>query len=239
MSEATAPADLQWTNCQSVDIRADTWLRRLVDVIFATTALVLLFPLLLVVAVVIKIDSRGPAFYRQQRVGRFGRTFVILKFRSMVADAQKTGPLVSGRKDPRITRVGAFLRSTKLDEMPQFVNVIKGEMTLIGPRAEVMRYIPHYSPQELQLLAVRPGLTGPGQLLFTLEQAAELDEADDPDAFYVHRQLHGKLALDLEYLSRRSLWVDTRTILRTIALPLGNRKGRRSPAPIVYAGRAP
>lgn len=229
MSTAAVPAGLQWTRADWVDFPTDTWLRRLVDIVVATTALLLLSPVFLVIAVLVKLDSRGPAFYRQQRVGRFGQTFAIWKFRSMVVGADTIGPLVSGRTDPRITRVGAFLRVTTLDEVPQLINVIKGEMTLIGPRAEVMRYIPHYSPGELQLLAVRPGLTGPGQLLFTEEQAADLNEADDPEACYVSRHLHRKLATDIEYLRCRSMWVDTKTILRTVALPVGKRKVRRPP----------
>jgi lipopolysaccharide/colanic/teichoic acid biosynthesis glycosyltransferase len=229
MSTVTATADLQWIIGESVDFPADTWLRRLVDIVVAATALLLLSPVLLVIGVAVMVDSRGPAFYRQQRVGRLGRTFAILKFRSMVADAEKLGALVSGRRDPRVTRVGALLRATKLDELPQLINVIKGEMTLIGPRAEVMRYVLHYTPRELQLLGVRPGLTGPGQLLFTEEQAGHLDEADDPDVYYVNRQLHVKLAVDIGYLRSRSLWVDAKTILMTVALPLRYRKARRSP----------
>jgi lipopolysaccharide/colanic/teichoic acid biosynthesis glycosyltransferase len=195
-----------------------------VDLVVSTVTLVLVSPLLVATAIAVKIDSRGRAFFRQQRVGRLGHPFAILKFRSMVADAERIGPQVSGRKDPRITRLGALLRASKLDELPQLINVLKGEMTLIGPRAEVMRYIPHYTPEELQLLTVRPGLTGLGQLYFAEEQAADLDQADDPDAYYVNRQLHDKLALDLEYLRRRSLWMDTKMVLRTVALPVSRRR---------------
>jgi lipopolysaccharide/colanic/teichoic acid biosynthesis glycosyltransferase len=213
---------------QPADVVTDSWLRRVVDVTVSAVALALISPILLAIAAAVKLDSRGPALYRQQRVGRKRRVFAILKFRSMVADAERIGPLVSGRKDPRITRVGAFLRASKLDELPQLINVLRGDMTLIGPRAEVERYIPHYTPEELQLLTVRPGLTGLGQLFFAEEQAADLDQVDDPDAYYVNRQLHDKLALDLEYLYRRSLWVDVKMIARTAALPLA---GRRAAAP--------
>jgi lipopolysaccharide/colanic/teichoic acid biosynthesis glycosyltransferase len=213
---------------QPAAVVTDSWLRRVVDITVSAVALALISPVLLAIAAAVKLDSRGPALYRQQRVGRKRRVFAILKFRSMVADAERIGPLVSGRKDPRITRVGAFLRASKLDELPQLINVLRGDMTLIGPRAEVERYIPHYTPEELQLLTVRPGLTGLGQLFFAEEQAADLDQVDDPDAYYVNRQLHDKLALDLEYLYRRSLWVDVKMIARTAALPF---TGRRAAAP--------
>jgi lipopolysaccharide/colanic/teichoic acid biosynthesis glycosyltransferase len=141
----------------------------------------------------------------------------------MVAGADRMGPSVSGRHDPRVTRLGAFLRATKLDELPQLVNVVKGEMTLIGPRAEVPRYLPHYTAEERAILSVRPGLTGPGQVYFTTNQAAELDSVEDPETHYVERQLHPKLALDLDYLRRRSLRADAAILAGTLALLFGRR----------------
>jgi lipopolysaccharide/colanic/teichoic acid biosynthesis glycosyltransferase len=139
----------------------------------------------------------------------------------MVADAEKIGPAISGHSDPRVTRVGRVLRATKIDELPQILNVIRGEMTLVGPRAEVERYIRYYTPEERLLLQVRPGLTGPGQVFFTTDQAGELDRTGDPEELYVKRQIHAKLALDLEYLRRRGLRADMSVLLRTLALLCG------------------
>src|SRR6185295_10939570 len=135
------------------------------------------------------VESGRPVFFSQLRVGKGRRPFRILKFRTMVADAERVGPKVSGHRDPRITRVGAFLRATKLDEFPQIVNVLKGEMTLIGPRAEVPDMIRHYTPEELTILDYRPGLTAPGQIFFTTDQAAELDGVTDAEAYYVAHHL--------------------------------------------------
>lgn len=198
----------------------DSRLRRAVDIGVAMAATVLLSPLLLLMALLIKLDSPGPVFYRQQRVGKNGLPFRILKFRSMVADAERLGAAVAGRHDPRITRVGRFLRAAKLDELPQLANIVAGHMTLIGPRAEVPRYVRYYTEAERRVFTVRPGLTGPGQLLFSQEQAAELDRAADPEREYVEHQLHVKLALDLDYLHRRMLRRDLAIIGQTVAVML-------------------
>src|SRR5262249_46111074 len=184
-------------------------------------------PVVLLLAAAVKLESRGPALYSQERVGKEGRPFRMHKFRSMVVGADRMGPAVSGHRDPRVTRVGAFLRATKLDELPQLVNVVKGEMTFIGPRAEVARYVAHYTEEERALLTVRPGLTGPGQVYFTTDQAGELDGVADPDRHYIEHQLHPKLALDLDYLRRRSLLFDLSILGGTVAL----LAGRRAPPP--------
>lgn len=198
------------------ELRTDTRLRRLVDVSLALPLFVLLLPLLVIIAALVVLDSPGPALFRQERVGRFGRPFHILKFRTMVADAAALGPAVSGHGDPRVTRVGAFLRRTKLDELPQLYNVLHGDMTLIGPRAEVARYVVHYTDAERALLTARPGLTGPGQVFFTEHQANELDNVSDPDSWYVEYQLHPKLAIDLDYVRNRSLVRDLSVLVRTV-----------------------
>jgi lipopolysaccharide/colanic/teichoic acid biosynthesis glycosyltransferase len=206
-----------------VPIHGDSATRRLVDVSVSAGALVLVSPLLVLVAAFVKAESRGPVFYMQERIGKHGRPFRIVKFRSMVADAERLGPLVSGRRDPRITRVGAFLRATKLDELPQLINVLRGDMTLIGPRADVARYVAHFTTEERQLLAVRPGLTGPSAVYFTTDQASELDGVADPDAYYIEHQLHPKLALDLDYLRRRSVSTDIGILWRTASVLAGAR----------------
>ncbi len=208
---------------EAAPIRGDSATRRLVDVVVSAGALVVGSPLLVLVAALVKAESRGPVFYMQERIGKHGRPFRIVKFRSMVADAERLGPLVSGRRDPRITRVGSFLRATKLDELPQLANVLRGDMTLIGPRADVARYVAHFTAEERQLLTVRPGLTGPSAVYFTTDQASELDGVVDPDAYYIEHQLHPKLALDLEYLRRRSVTADIGILWRTVSVLAGNR----------------
>ena len=204
-----------------VPIRGDSTARRLVDVVVSAGGLAVASPLLVLIAALVKAESRGPVFYLQERIGKHGQPFRIVKFRSMVADAERIGPLVSGRRDPRITRVGAFLRATKLDELPQLVNVLRGDMTLIGPRADVARYVAQFSAEERQLLAVRPGLTGPSAVYFTTDQASELDGVSDPDAYYIEYQLHPKLALDLDYLRRRSVTADIGILRRTVGILAG------------------
>ena len=204
-------------------MHSEGWVRRAVDVAGSGLALALLSPLFAVVALAILLESRGPVFFSQERVGKGRRPFRILKFRTMVVDADRIGPKVSGKQDSRITRVGALLRATKLDELPQVVNVLRGEMTLIGPRAEVPEMIRHYTPEELRILEFRPGLTAPGQIFFTTDQAAQLDGVEDAEAFYVERHLHPKLRMDLDYLRDRSVLLDLRIVVWTAKLLLGFR----------------
>ena len=192
--------------------------RRGADLLVAGAGALVVSPLLLLIALAIRIESRGPVFFRQVRVGRHEVPFRIVKFRTMVVDAERIGPKISGSRDPRVTRVGGVLRATKLDELPQLWNVLAGEMTLVGPRAEVPDMIRHYTPEERAVLEVKPGITGPGQIYFTTDQAAELDGVEDVEAHYVRHQLHPKLALDLEYLRRRSVWTDLGVILKTMGV---------------------
>lgn len=199
-------------------------LRRVADILVAGSAMLLLSPAFVLIAVAIRVGSRGPVFFRQVRVGKDERPFRIVKFRTMVVDAERVGPKISGARDPRVTRVGAVLRATKLDELPQLWNVLRGEMTLVGPRAEVPEMIRHYSAGERKILEVKPGLTGPGQIYFTTDQASELDGVEDVEAHYVRHQLHPKLALDLDYLRRRSLWTDLGVIVKTIGVLVHPRR---------------
>ena len=190
----------------------------------AGTVLLVLAPVFLVVALLILIASPGPVIYAQERVGKGGRVFSLLKFRSMVVNADRIGPPVSGNSDARTTWLGRHLRRSKLDELPQLVNVMRGEMTLIGPRPEVARYVEYYSPSERVLLSVRPGLTGPGQLWFWTDQACELDDADDPEREYLEHHLHPKLALDLDYLEHRSVSRDLDVLRKTLSVMLKLRR---------------
>jgi lipopolysaccharide/colanic/teichoic acid biosynthesis glycosyltransferase/O-antigen/teichoic acid export membrane protein len=203
---------------------ADSAIRRAVDVLVAACLLVVASPLLTLIAAAVKFTSRGPAFYRQVRVGRSGAPFTILKFRSMVSGADRSGPLVTSSGDARVTRVGRLLRAVKLDELPQLVNVLRGDMTLIGPRPEVPRYLPFYREEELAVLQVRPGLTCLGQIFYTQLQQAGGSGTGDPEESYVRLELHPKLALDLDYLRHRSLRSDLEILARTVALLLGARR---------------
>lgn len=200
-----------------VTIRPDGILRRVTDLIVASLALLALGPVMIAIVLAIRLTSPGPALYLQERIGRGGGPFRMLKFRTMVVGADHGGALVTGKRDPRITRAGAVLRAAKADELPQLINVLRGHMTLIGPRPEVARYVALYSSAERALLRVRPGLTGPGQLYFSAEQAGELDGLADPEEYYVSHQLHPKLALDLDYLLHRSLRGDLAVVLWTLA----------------------
>ncbi|HEX6449142.1 MAG TPA: sugar transferase [Trebonia sp.] len=207
----------------------DSALRRSVDIFVAGAVLTVISPLLCAIAVIVRLTSRGPAFYRQSRAGRKGEPFTIFKFRSMVQGSDRAGPLVTARSDPRVTRVGRWLRATKLDELPQLINVLLGDMTLIGPRPEVPRFIRWYDTEELELLRVRPGLTGPGQIFYTRVQgSAVAAPVEDPELHYANCELHPKLALDLDYLRRRSVWSDLTIIMRTAWLLTGS--GKRPPA---------
>ena len=196
---------------------SDTGLRRAVDVVVALPALVALSPVLAVMGFLVRRTTRGPAIFRQVRVGRGGEPFTIYKFRTMV-ETDARAPQVSGPADPRITPLGRWLREHRLDELPQLVNVLSGDLTLVGPRPEVPEFVVHYTVEELTLLEVRPGVLGPGALLFAEQQAGELDDAEDPAAHYVEHQLHRKLALDLAYLRNRSLRQDLSLVARTIGV---------------------
>ncbi len=205
-------------------LRLDTTLRRAVDAVTALVALILTSPLLLMAAILVKATSRGPALYKQIRIGKSGNPFVMLKLRSMVCDAENVGPLVTERTDPRITRVGAFLRLSKLDELPQLVNVLKGDMTLVGPRPEVPHFVRWYDAAERGVLRARPGLTGLGQIYYPELPSSDGVAATNPEERYVRLQLHPKLNVDLDYLHRRSLRLDVTILLRTFAL-ISHRSG--------------
>jgi lipopolysaccharide/colanic/teichoic acid biosynthesis glycosyltransferase len=206
-------------------LQPDTISRRMVDCAVACVALLLVSPLLVAVAVAVALSSRGPVLYKQARVGKSGEPFTMLKFRTMVPGADTAGPLVTDRADPRVTRLGSRLRTTKLDELPQLLNVARGDMTLVGPRPEVPYFIPCYHQDELSILRVRPGLTGAGQIFYSELPAAGQDEAADAEERYVSSQLHPKLAVDLDYLRRRSLSLDLRIVLGTLAV-IGTGRGR-------------
>lgn len=196
-------------------------LKRLFDLAGAATGLLLLSPLLLAVAWWVKLDSPGPVFYRQERVGRHGRVFRIHKFRTMRVGADQAGPAITVGEDARITRAGRALRARRLDELPQLIDVLRGDMSLVGPRPEVPRYVALYPPAlREQVLSVRPGLTDPASLAFRNE-AEQLARAADPEREYVDVILPAKLASAAAYAQRASLWSDLGVLLRSVAVLLG------------------
>ncbi len=197
--------------------------KRAFDWLLSGLGLLLLAPALLLIALLVRLDSAGPVFFRQERVGRFGRPFRIHKFRTMRVDAEAVGPQLTVGEDARITRIGHALRHARLDELPQLIDVWRGDMSLVGPRPEVPRYVAHY-PELLraQVLSVRPGITDPAALEF-IDEAAILADAADPEAAYIERILPIKLAHQAEYAARATLASDIGVILRTVRVLWGRR----------------
>jgi lipopolysaccharide/colanic/teichoic acid biosynthesis glycosyltransferase len=191
-------------------------LKRLVDFLIAAIGLLVLLPLLLLVALLIKLDSLGPVFFRQERVGLNGRDFRIFKFRSMVHGAYKMGSRLTTKRDPRVTRVGQMLRWFKIDELPQLLNVLAGDMSLIGPRPEDPHFVRHYSPEQRAVLSVRPGMVGPSQILGRDELESYPEGLKDTEAYYVEHILPEKLGRDLEYVRRATFWGDMALLARGI-----------------------
>jgi len=190
-------------------------LKRLFDVVASGLGLLVLSPLFLVLAVWIKLDSAGPVFYRQVRVGRYNRDFRLFKFRSMRVGADKKGLITVGGRDPRVTRSGYFIRKYKLDELPQLMNVLRGDMSLVGPRPEVRKYVEMYTEEQLHVLDVRPGITDMASIRYRNENEL-LSEAEDPEAFYVGVVMPDKLKINLEYVARHSFGFDMKLIIKTI-----------------------
>ncbi len=189
--------------------------KRCVDVAASLGGLFLLSPLLLMIAALIRFTSPGPVFFRQLRVGRKMQPFEILKFRTMVVDADRRGPPLTAGKDPRITGVGRWLRKTKLDELPQLINILKGDMSLVGPRPEVPKYVELHREDFESILVVRPGLTDLASIKYR-DESEILSQSSDPEQEYVTTILPDKLALAKEYIERCSLRLDLWLILKTL-----------------------
>lgn len=190
--------------------------KRIFDFFLALAGLIILLPALVVIAILIKLDSRGPVFFRQERVGRFGQPFQIHKLRTMTIGAETKGPLITTSSDRRITRVGRLLRKYKLDELPQLIDVVTGNMSLVGPRPEVPRYVALY-PEVMReiILSVPPGITDLASIEFKDENEI-LDLSHDPEKEYIARILPVKLAYYQRYVHERSLWLDFVLILKTV-----------------------
>ncbi|MFR9310340.1 sugar transferase [Hydrogeniiclostridium mannosilyticum] len=195
--------------------KCSLFFKRLFDIVVSFLILLILSPVMLVLAIAIKLDSKGPVFYRQIRVGRYNKDFKIFKFRTMVQDADKKGLAITLNEDPRITRVGRLIRKCRLDEISQLLNVLGGSMSFVGPRPEVRRYVEAYSPEGMATLLVRPGVTAPSSIVFKDEDKI-LNSGDDPEQIYVEQILPEKTRLNLEYVARLSFWKDIKIMFQTL-----------------------
>lgn len=191
-------------------------MKRAFDFLLSSLGLLFLSPLFLLLAAAIRLDSPGPVFFRQERAGKEGIPFRIFKFRSMVSDTLEKGPLITAAGDPRVTRVGRFLRRTKLDELPQLLNVWRGEMSLVGPRPEVPVYVALYDERQRKVLSVRPGITDPASILYADEEGI-LAAAANPQRLYEETILPRKLELNLRYIENMSMTIDISLILKTFS----------------------
>ena len=189
-------------------------MKRLFDVVASGVGLLLLSPLFLLVAIWIKLDSPGPVFYRQVRVGRYNRDFRIFKFRSMRVGADKGSLVTIGGRDPRVTRSGYFIRKFKIDELQQLINVFIGDMSLVGPRPEVRHYVDYWTKEQLRVLDVRPGITDPASIKFRNENEL-LEKAEDAEKYYIEVIMQEKLRLYLEYVEKHNFWFDIKLIFQT------------------------
>jgi len=191
--------------------------KRLFDLLVSVVGLILISPVFLIIAILIKIFSPGPIFFLQERVGINGHLFKLFKFRTMKMDSDKFAPITIGQRDPRITGVGHFLRKFKLDELPQLINVVKGEMSLVGPRPEVEKFVKLYSQQQLRVISVKPGITDYASIEFRNENEL-LDGKPDPVDFYIREIMPVKLDLNLKYIDNQSFLGDIRIMFKTVFL---------------------
>lgn len=189
-------------------------LKRLFDIVASGLGLIVLSPLFLILAIWIKLDSKGPVFYRQVRVGYKNKDFRIYKFRSMRVGADKGSLVTIGGHDPRVTRSGYFIRKFKFDELPQLINVFLGDMSLVGPRPEVRHYVDYWTPEQMHVLDVRPGITDPASIKFRNENEL-MEKAEDPEKYYIEVIMQEKIKLYLEYVEKHSFFYDLRLIFKT------------------------
>jgi lipopolysaccharide/colanic/teichoic acid biosynthesis glycosyltransferase len=191
-------------------------IKRIFDIVFSISGLILLSPVLIVIAILIRLDSKGPVLYKQTRVGRNNKDFKLLKFRTMNPDSDSKGLLTVGGRDPRITKTGYYLRKFKLDEFPQLINVLYGEMSFVGPRPEVRKYVDLYTEDQKKVLDVSPGITDVASIKYKNENDL-LEKAEDPEKYYIEKIMPDKIKLNLEYINERSFFKDFKVILRTLS----------------------
>lgn len=197
-------------------------MKRLFDIVASALGLIILSPLFIVLAIWIKLDSKGPVFYRQVRVGKNNKDFRIYKFRSMRVGADKGSLVTIGGHDPRITRSGYFIRKYKFDELPQLINVLIGDMSLVGPRPEVRHYVDYWTPEQMHVLDVKPGITDPASIRFRNENEL-LNKAEDPEKYYIEVIMQEKNKLYLEYVDKHSFFYDIALIFKTLWVIVSER----------------
>ena len=197
-------------------------MKRLFDILASGCGLLVLSPVFIIVAIWIKLDSQGPVFYRQTRVGRHNKDFRIFKFRSMRVGSDKGSLVTIGGRDPRVTRSGYFIRKFKIDELPQLINVFTGDMSLVGPRPEVRHYVNYWTPDQMRVLDVRPGITDPASIRFRNENEL-LEKAQDPERYYIDVIMQEKIKLYLEYVEKSSFWYDIKLIFQTFKVIITER----------------
>lgn len=197
-------------------------MKRALDIIASGLGLIVLSPLFLVLAIWIKLDSKGPVFYRQVRVGYKNKDFRIFKFRSMRVGADKGSLVTIGGHDPRVTRSGYFIRKFKFDELPQLINVFLGDMSLVGPRPEVRHYVDYWTPEQMHVLDVRPGITDPASIKFRNENEL-MEQAEDPEKYYIEVIMQEKIKLYLEYVEKHSFLYDIGLIFKTFWVIVSER----------------
>jgi lipopolysaccharide/colanic/teichoic acid biosynthesis glycosyltransferase len=197
-------------------------MKRLFDILASGCGLLVLSPIFIIVAIWIKLDSPGPVFYRQTRVGRHNKDFRIFKFRSMRVGSDKGSLVTIGGRDPRVTRSGYFIRKFKIDELPQLINVFSGDMSLVGPRPEVRHYVNYWTPEQMRVLDVRPGITDPASIRFRNENEL-LEKAQDPERYYIDVIMQEKIKLYLEYVEKSSFWYDIKLIFQTFKVIITER----------------
>lgn len=197
-------------------------MKRLFDIVASGLGMIVLSPLFLILAIWIKLDSKGPVFYRQVRVGYKNKDFRIFKFRSMRVGADKGSLVTIGGRDPRVTKSGYWIRKFKLDELPQLINVFIGDMSLVGPRPEVRHYVDYWTPEQLHVLDVRPGITDPASIKFRNENEL-MEKAEDPEKYYIEVIMQEKIKLYLEYVEKHSFWYDMGLIFKTFWVIVSER----------------
>lgn len=190
-------------------------MKRPFDIVFSLLGLAICSPFFLLIHVLIKIDSKGPGLYLQDRIGMNGQAFRLFKFRTMRINADRFHAITVGSRDPRITKVGFYLRKFKLDELPQLINVLRGDMSFVGPRPELKKFVDLYSSEQRRVLSVRPGITDPASIKFRNENAL-LEGKVDPIQYYIDVIMPEKLSINLAYIERRSFIVDLKVIITTI-----------------------
>jgi lipopolysaccharide/colanic/teichoic acid biosynthesis glycosyltransferase len=190
-------------------------MKRLFDILFSFLGLVILIPVFIIIALLIIIDSRGGAFYKQLRVGKDNVDFYLLKFRSMKIDSDKSGLLTVGGRDSRITKIGYFIRKYKIDELPQLFNVLTGDMSLVGPRPEVRKYVNMYNQEQMKVLTLKPGITDYASIEYRNENEI-LGMVENPEQVYINEIMPAKLKINLKYISEKSIGTDMKIIFKTI-----------------------